>query len=114
MVLKLTCMVDEKNCRTLFEGMDRVEGILTKSLFLVGDYFTEADVRLFTTILRYISWMISIIIYKFHPFHFIITHRFDPVYHGHFKVELKKLCYHHESLCVSCSFRIARTTFSAT
>ena len=36
--------------------------------FLVGDTFTEADIRLFTTLIR-----------------------FDPVYHGHFKCNLKQI-----------------------
>ncbi|KAI9100581.1 glutathione S-transferase omega-like 2 [Phlyctochytrium arcticum] len=46
----------------LFEGLDRVEKILAKQTYLVGDQLTEADIRLFTTMIR-----------------------FDPVYHTHFK-----------------------------
>lgn len=52
----------ERNCKLLFEGLDKLENILASSKFLIGDKFTEADVRCFTTIVR-----------------------FDPVYHGHFK-----------------------------
>jgi len=52
----------------LFNSLDRVEDILSKNRFLTGKVFTEADVRLFTTLLR-----------------------FDPVYHGHFKCNKKKL-----------------------
>lgn len=46
----------------LFEGLERVEAILAKQRYLVGDVFTEADVRLFTTLVR-----------------------FDEVYYVHFK-----------------------------
>ena len=45
----------------------QVEDILSKSRYLCGDRFTEADVRLFTTLVR-----------------------FDPVYVGHFKVKGKR------------------------
>ncbi|KAJ3191864.1 S-glutathionyl-(chloro)hydroquinone reductase [Irineochytrium annulatum] len=51
-----------KNVDILFNGLDKVEKLLEGKTWLVGDRFTEADVRLFTTIVR-----------------------FDPVYHGHFK-----------------------------
>ncbi|ORX67576.1 Ecm4 cytoplasmic glutathione S-transferase [Linderina pennispora] len=60
--------VYEKHCRALFASLDRVEDILAKNEFLVGGRLTEADIRLFTTILR-----------------------FDPVYHGHFKTNLKQI-----------------------
>ncbi|XP_028405035.1 uncharacterized protein LOC114527545 [Dendronephthya gigantea] len=46
----------------LFEALDKLEEILSTRRFLVGKQFTEADVRLFTTLVR-----------------------FDLVYHGHFK-----------------------------
>ncbi len=46
----------------LFEALDWVEGILAKSRYLTGDQVTEADWRLFTTLVR-----------------------FDSVYHLHFK-----------------------------
>jgi len=55
----------EKNCRLVFETMDRVEELLKTREFIAGDVLTEADIRLFTT-----------------------TVRFDPVYHGLFKVFL--------------------------
>jgi putative glutathione S-transferase len=61
-------MVDEKHCRQLFASLNRVEGILSKQRYLVGDQWTEADVRLFTTMLR-----------------------FDPVYVGHFKCNLSTI-----------------------
>jgi putative glutathione S-transferase len=60
--------VYEKNCRALFAGLDKVEEILSKNKYIVGDLFTEADVRLFTTLIR-----------------------FDAVYVGHFKCNLKTL-----------------------
>ena len=37
----------------LTEAFDRVNGILKKQLFLLGDSITEADVRLFVTLLRF-------------------------------------------------------------
>ena len=46
----------------LFAALDWVEGLLEQRPYLAGDQLTEADIRLFTTIIR-----------------------FDPVYHGHFK-----------------------------
>ncbi|KJE97021.1 glutathione S-transferase [Capsaspora owczarzaki ATCC 30864] len=52
----------------LFEALERVEGILAKSRFLVGDRVTEADVRLVTTLFR-----------------------FDPVYTIYFKCSKKQL-----------------------
>ncbi|KAI8842545.1 glutathione S-transferase, partial [Chytridium lagenaria] len=57
-----------KNVETLFEGLDRVEGILEGKTWLVGGKLTEADIRLFTTIVR-----------------------FDPVYHTHFKCNKKTI-----------------------
>ena len=65
--------VYEENCKELFIALDRVEQILmeNKSIgkdFLVGDSLSEADIRLWTTIIR-----------------------FDAVYHGHFKCNLKTI-----------------------
>ncbi|KAJ1883406.1 S-glutathionyl-(chloro)hydroquinone reductase [Coemansia sp. RSA 1722] len=58
----------ERHCRALFESLDRIEKILENNEFLLGTRLTEADLRLFTTIVR-----------------------FDPVYHGHFKCNLKQI-----------------------
>jgi putative glutathione S-transferase len=52
----------------LFHRLDRLEARLTRQRYLVGDTITEADVRLFTTLVR-----------------------FDAVYHGHFKCNRQKL-----------------------
>eukprot|EP01055_Gregarina_sp_Pseudo9_P001373 Gregarina_sp_Pseudo_9__1372@NODE_1919_length_1251_cov_457_579208_g1780_i0_p1_GENE_NODE_1919_length_1251_cov_457_579208_g1780_i0NODE_1919_length_1251_cov_457_579208_g1780_i0_p1_ORF_typecomplete_len326_score61_59GST_N_2/PF13409_6/4_1e27GST_C_2/PF13410_6/6_8e19GST_C/PF00043_25/4_6e13GST_C_3/PF14497_6/3_3e08GST_C_5/PF16865_5/1_9e06GST_N_3/PF13417_6/0_0014GST_C_6/PF17171_4/0_019_NODE_1919_length_1251_cov_457_579208_g1780_i01231100 len=54
--------------RMVFEGLDKVEAILDKQRYLVGETFTEADIRLFTTLVR-----------------------FDPVYTTHFKCDYKRL-----------------------
>jgi putative glutathione S-transferase len=54
--------------KELFEAMERVERILSKQRFLTGDRITEADVRLFTTLVR-----------------------FDAVYVTHFKTNLHRL-----------------------
>lgn len=53
---------------TLFDRLDWIEERLTTRRYLVGDSITEADVRLFTTLIR-----------------------FDAVYHGHFKCNRNKL-----------------------
>lgn len=58
----------EKNFRSLFEALEEVERILSKSTYLAGEIFTEADIRLFTTLLR-----------------------FDPVYYVHFKCNQKRI-----------------------
>ncbi|MFT5924799.1 MAG: putative glutathione S-transferase, partial [Paraglaciecola sp.] len=52
----------EKAFRALFESLDWVEDILSKQPYLAGEQLTEADWRLFTTLIR-----------------------FDAVYFGHFK-----------------------------
>lgn len=52
----------------LFESLERIEQTLTKSRYLCGDVLTEADVRLFCTLIR-----------------------FDPVYVVYFKTNVKTL-----------------------
>ncbi len=58
----------EEAVKPLFESLDWLEEILSRQRYLTGDQPTEADWRLFTTLLR-----------------------FDPVYVGHFKCNLKRL-----------------------
>lgn len=58
----------EKAFDHLFSTLDELEMILHENKFLTGDYFTEADIRLFTTLLR-----------------------FDTVYVGHFKCNKKRI-----------------------
>ncbi|RMB12688.1 glutathione S-transferase family protein [Eilatimonas milleporae] len=52
----------------LFDTLDWLEERLSTQRFLVGTQLTEADIRLFTTLVR-----------------------FDPVYHGHFKTNLRRV-----------------------
>jgi putative glutathione S-transferase len=52
----------------LFEALDWVEGLLGENAYLAGDEITEADWRLFTTLVR-----------------------FDAVYVGHFKCNLRRI-----------------------
>ena len=52
----------------LFAELDRLSSRLENQRYLVGDQLTEADIRLFTTLVR-----------------------FDAVYHGHFKCNRNKL-----------------------
>jgi putative glutathione S-transferase len=54
--------------RSLFGALDQIELILSSFRYLVGDTLTEADWRLFTTLVR-----------------------FDPVYVGHFKCNLRRI-----------------------
>ncbi|MEW1632467.1 glutathione S-transferase C-terminal domain-containing protein [Streptomyces sp. NPDC093801] len=58
----------EEAYRRLFDRLDRLSERLERSRYLVGETITEADVRLFTTLVR-----------------------FDAVYHGHFKCNRQKL-----------------------
>ena len=58
----------EENVAPLFETLEWLDARLAKSRYLTGNRITEADWRLFTTMLR-----------------------FDPVYFGHFKCNLRRL-----------------------
>jgi glutathionyl-hydroquinone reductase len=58
----------EKAYHRLFTRLDKLSDLLQGQRYLAGDTITEADVRLFTTLVR-----------------------FDPVYHGHFKCNRSKL-----------------------
>jgi putative glutathione S-transferase len=55
-------------CRKLFEALDQLEERLTKNRYLFGNRIVEADWRLFCTLIR-----------------------FDVVYHGHFKCNLRRI-----------------------
>ncbi|VVQ11339.1 Glutathionyl-hydroquinone reductase YqjG [Pseudomonas fluorescens] len=52
----------------LFAELDRLEQLLGANRYLTGEYLTEADIRLFTTMIR-----------------------FDAVYYGHFKCNLRRI-----------------------
>ncbi len=52
----------------LFRALDELEEILSQQTYLCGDRITEADIRLFTTLVR-----------------------FDPVYYSHFKCNLRRI-----------------------
>ncbi|XP_066281845.1 glutathionyl-hydroquinone reductase YqjG-like isoform X1 [Branchiostoma lanceolatum] len=58
----------DKAVTQLFASLDRVEEILSKTRYLTGNQLTLADIRLFTTLVR-----------------------FDPVYVGHFKCNKKRI-----------------------
>ncbi len=55
-------------CRKLFEALDQMEEGLSKNRYLFGNRIVEADWRLFCTLIR-----------------------FDVVYHGHFKCNLRRI-----------------------
>jgi putative glutathione S-transferase len=58
----------EEAVRPLFETLDFLDEHLSSRRYLCGDRLTEADIRLFTTLVR-----------------------FDPVYVGHFKCNLRRI-----------------------
>ncbi len=58
----------EEALHPLFDSLDWLDALLENKRYLTGDTITEADIRLFTTLVR-----------------------FDPVYVGHFKCNLKTL-----------------------
>jgi putative glutathione S-transferase len=58
----------EEAVEPLFDTLEWLDGLLADRRYLVGDTVTEADWRLFTTLLR-----------------------FDPVYHGHFKCNRRRI-----------------------
>jgi putative glutathione S-transferase len=58
----------EEAARTLFATLDQIEGRLSRQRYLVGRRITEADWRLFTTLVR-----------------------FDAVYYSHFKCNLRRI-----------------------
>src|SRR6266576_1440663 len=58
----------EISCRKLFEALDQLEQRLSGSRFLFGKLLVEADWRIFFTLVR-----------------------FDVVYHGHFKCNLRRI-----------------------
>jgi putative glutathione S-transferase len=58
----------EEAVRPLFGALDTLDGRLSSRRYLCGDRLTEADIRLFTTLVR-----------------------FDPVYVGHFKCNLRRI-----------------------
>lgn len=58
----------EKEVDKVFETLDKVEEILGRNKYLVGEKFTEADIRLFVTLIR-----------------------FDPVYYNLFKCNLRPI-----------------------
>jgi glutathionyl-hydroquinone reductase len=58
----------EEACRALFDTLDKLDDRLSRQRWLVGNQITEADWRLFSTLIR-----------------------FDAVYHYHFKCNLKRI-----------------------
>jgi putative glutathione S-transferase len=58
----------EKACRALFAALDELETRLSKQRYLLGNRIVEADWRLFCTLVR-----------------------FDSVYHGHFKCNVRRI-----------------------
>ena len=60
--------VYEEEVKNVFTTLDELEALLAEQPYLVGDKITEADWRLFTTLIR-----------------------FDSVYYGHFKCNIRNL-----------------------
>jgi glutathionyl-hydroquinone reductase len=62
----------EASFRRLFAALDEIEQHLGRQRYLVGDRFTEVDLRLFPTLVR-----------------------FDAVYYSHFKCNLRRIADYH-------------------
>ena len=60
--------VYNQEVRKLFNALDQIENILSQQRYLVGNEITESDWRLFTTLVR-----------------------FDAVYVGHFKCNIRRI-----------------------
>lgn len=60
--------VYENQVKKLFDTLDHIEDLLDNQKYLVGDQITEADWRFFTTLIR-----------------------FDSIYFGHFKCNIKRI-----------------------
>jgi glutathionyl-hydroquinone reductase len=58
----------EEAVTELFESLDQWEAVLSQQRYLCGDHLTEADICMFVTL-----------------------YRFDSVYHGHFKCNLRRI-----------------------
>jgi glutathionyl-hydroquinone reductase len=58
----------EKAAYSLFATLDHIEAMLSRRRYLLGDVSLETDWRLFVTLIR-----------------------FDPVYHGHFKCNVRRI-----------------------
>jgi putative glutathione S-transferase len=58
----------ERACKRLFDALDEMDRRLTSSRYLLGNRIVESDWRLFCTLIR-----------------------FDVVYHGHFKCNLRRI-----------------------
>lgn len=61
-------IIYERECRKVFAALEDIEKRLAQSRFLFGNRIVEADWRLFCTLIR-----------------------FDAVYHGHFKCNLRRI-----------------------
>jgi putative glutathione S-transferase len=62
----------EEACREVFAALDWIEELLSRQRYLVGARMTEADWRLFTTLVR-----------------------FDAVYYSHFKCNVRRIADYH-------------------
>lgn len=92
--------VYEEEVKALFAALDKLEAHFAEHDYLVGDQLTEADLRLFTTLVR-----------------------FDPVYFGHFKCNIKQLVdypnlwaytkklYHHNGISETVNFDHIKTHY---
>lgn len=92
--------VYEAAVREVFEALARWDAVLGRQRYTCGDVLTAADIALFTTLLR-----------------------FDPVYHGHFKCNLRRLrdhahlwrftreLWHHPAIAPTCHLDHIKTHY---
>jgi putative glutathione S-transferase len=85
----------------LFEALDNIENMLKGKTYLIGNRLTEADIRLFVTIVsnhRHRSFTQRSDRFGGHQI------RFDPVYVGHFKCNIRTIRYGYPNIYLQVAY----------
>ncbi|GAA5939423.1 hypothetical protein JCM1841_006618, partial [Sporobolomyces salmonicolor] len=90
----------ENNVIPLFESLDRLEKLLDGGKeFIAGSQLTEADVRLFTTIVSRFFYVLLLMLPTCLQLAVVpLQIRFDPVYYSHFKTALGSIRHNYPNL----------------